>query len=80
MLVGPVRGARHPPHAARAADGCTEVAAEHPGSTTIARPDRVRFKLGSTKTDASHAAGTYLLINQISGTIEDVTVAGRHAR
>lgn len=55
-------------------DACTEVAAEHPGSATIARPDRVRFKLGSTKTDASHVAGTSVLINQISGTIEDVTV------
>ena len=54
-------------------DGCTEVAAEHPGSGTIARPDRIRFKLGSTRTDASHAAGTSLLINQITGTIEDVT-------
>ena len=54
-------------------DGCTEVAAEHPGSSTIARPDRIRFKLGSTKTDSSHAAGTSLLINQITGTIEDVT-------
>ena len=47
-------------------DGCTEVAAEHPGSATIARPDRIRFKLGSTKTDAGHAAGTSLLINQIT--------------
>ena len=54
-------------------DGCTEVAAEHPGSATIARPDRIRFKLGSTKTDAGHAAGTSLLINQITGTIEDLT-------
>ncbi|MDX6376701.1 MAG: hypothetical protein QOE98_1004, partial [Gaiellaceae bacterium] len=59
-----------------APDGCTEVAAEHPGSATIARPDRVRFKLGSTRTDASHAAGTSVLINQISGTIEDVTPPG----
>lgn len=56
-----------------APDSCTEVAAEHPGSATIARPDRVRFKLGSTRTDASHVAGTSVLINQISGTIEDVT-------
>ncbi len=55
-------------------DGCAEVAAEHPGSATIARPDRIRFKLGSTRTDSSHAAGTSLLINQITGTIEDVTV------
>ncbi len=54
-------------------DACTEVPSEHPGSATIARPDRVRFKLGSTRTDASHAAGTSLLINQISGTIEDLT-------
>jgi hypothetical protein len=56
-----------------APDACTEVPAEHPGSTTIARPDRVRFKLGSTSADASHVVGTSLLINQISGTIEDVT-------
>ena len=32
-----------------APDACTEVPGEHPGSATIARPDRVRFKLGSTE-------------------------------
>jgi len=50
---------------------CIEVPGEHPGSGTIARPDRIRFKLGSTRTDASHVSGTGVVVNQISGTIDD---------
>lgn len=52
---------------------CTEVPAERPGSATLARPDRIRFKLGSTQSDGAHAAGTSVLVNQISGAIEDAT-------
>ncbi len=57
-------------------DGCTEVSAETPGSSVLARPNRIRFKLGSTGTDPSHIAGTYVLVNQIRGTVEDLTAPG----
>ncbi len=53
--------------------GCVEVAAERPGAGTLTRPDRIRLKLGSTRADASHVSGTSVLVNQVSGTIEDTT-------
>src|SRR6478752_3939392 len=66
---GPRRALPAPPY-------CVEVPGEHPGAGTIARPDRIRFKLGSTLADASHVSGTGLVVNQISGTIEDTAAPG----
>ena len=78
LLDGGVRaarhlgGARHPPVAA-GARRLLGGGRGAPGPARIARPDRIRLKLGSTRSRRQPRRRHLRAVNQVSGTIEDAT-------